>query len=115
MSVELDRIVDQMEFRVEDNRIVGSYHGRNLKAVRAVKARMAGYPASQRVTVLGQMKMILAVDLLQDLLKAEFNGTFPSSSNLLLSEGSDDERITESGKRRGRPPKQNLEPKAEKA
>jgi len=87
MIVELDRIADLIEWRIEPNRIVGRLRMRDVNTERAVKLRLAGFSVHDRLRVRTDAQVSIALDILKDV----YHGRLSDTQQLVVREDSDDE------------------------
>jgi len=66
MLVELDRICDLIEWRIEPNRIVGRLRMRDVNTERSVTMRLAGYSVHDRLRRRTEAQVSIAIEIVKD-------------------------------------------------
>lgn len=66
MLVELDRICDLIEWRIEPNRIVGRLRMRDVNTERSVTMRLAGYSVHDRLRRRTEAQVSIAIEIIKD-------------------------------------------------
>jgi len=101
MIVELDRICDLIEWRIEPNRIIGRVRLRDVHSERSVAIRLKGYSVHDRMRKRSDAQISIALEIIKDV----YHGRLSDTKQLANGEDTDDESGKKRKPSRGRPPK----------